>query len=31
MEQRQPDIVCINKQKIECQITDFAIPDVNKR
>ena len=22
-----PDIVCINKQKRECQIIDFAIPD----
>ena len=26
IEQRQPDIVCISKQKRECQITDFAVP-----
>ena len=26
IEQWRPDIVCINKQKRKCQITDFAIP-----
>ena len=26
IEHRPPDIICINKQKAECQIIDFAIP-----
>ena len=26
IEHKRPDIVCINKQKRECQIIDFAIP-----
>ena len=27
IEHKRPDKVCFNKQKLECQIIDFAIPD----
>ena len=30
IEHRRPNIVCINKQKRKCQITDFAIPGDQK-
>ena len=31
IEHRPPDIVCIDKQKRECQIIDFALPTEQNR